>query len=105
MNAVATSRAHNVVVRRAVLAKRFPIPFACGSLRAQPTHTPASTNTLHGRPWVVLFLEQKPVGVDPFEQPVNSDKISLLHDDRVNFTFPRWHCLGKCRREHGSEVL
>jgi hypothetical protein len=105
MRAFGTGRAYNVVVNGTVVAERFPVPLASSSSRAQATHTPACANALDGRSWVIFFLEQKPVCVYPFEQPINSDKVSFLHDDSVHFAFPVWHRLCKRGRKHGSKIL
>src|SRR5260370_31870150 len=105
MSAFTTCGAYDVVVHGTVIAESFPVPLASSPSRAEPTRTPTCANALHGRSWVIFFLEHKPVRVYPFEQPVDSDKVSFLNDDSVNFALPAWRCLRKCRRKHGGEVL
>jgi hypothetical protein len=61
--------------------ERFPIPFI--SL-GQPSGTPTCTNAIHSSPWIVILAEEKPVAVEVFQKPVDSDKVCLFHHDGMD---------------------
>jgi len=95
------------VLARLVPGKFLPLPLTL-STGVEPFRAPPSSDTLDCKSGVVFASEGQPVGVYPFQQPIDCHKVRLLQDDRVHFSFSRSdrvRVLGEGRGKHGGEVF
>lgn len=95
------------VLTRLVPGKPLPLPLPL-STGIKPFRTPPSSDTLDCKSGIILASEGHPVGVYPFQQPINCYEICLLQDYRVDFSFSRpdgIRIFGEGRGKHSGKVF
>lgn len=93
------------ILTGAAFMKGLPIPFSL--MPAEPFSAPSSPYAFHSSSRIVITLEQQPIGVAIFQEPIHGLKVRLFNDDRVYFTFSGLiiGIFRKCRREHCCKVF
>ena len=76
------------------------------TVRIQPIRVPASAHAVNSKSRVVFLRKQKPIGVNPFQEPINCHKVRFFNNDGEYSPLARWRSiLNECRRQHCREVL
>ena len=83
----------------------FPLPLSTG---VKPFHTPPSSDTLDCKSGIIFTSKGQPVGVYPFQQPIDCHEVRLFQDHCVYFSFSGPYgvrIFGEGRGKHGGEVF
>lgn len=94
---------YRVSLRRYSLRECFPLPFVRRTWATETSSAPARSNTVNSFSRVVLLPEKYPIGIDPFEQPINGNKVHLLDDNRVHLSLTRHGMFSGVFGERGVE--
>lgn len=83
--------------------------------RHERVDRPPSHHPIHNRPRIIFILEQNPIRVHPFAQPIDREEVGLRDDDIVDLSW-RMQAVavgeeggrsgfGEGRGKHGGEVV